>query len=392
MGALPFSTHNLTQVFLALLPDNGTGQNIGRREKLTEIQDILKFGIDINSEIHPGYTPLCKVIECGGSKALVELLLNAGAKIETNKEFAWQDVDGRVIKNQVYALARQRVQKYQDKESLEILELIQNQWMALSTSSQEVLDIKSGASLSRDNDSISKNKLFPKDQNISLAQSVSSEDPSHSTAPLMFIEGMFKKKIYIFDFDNCIVNGNFHNILKNMGVAPGRASPDLVEFLLEKYGIKNKELLLCIFRDILKNKDCICIASNTRYPETLSATLNALGLTQEEQSQIYYEPPVLESIPDLTQGKNLDVLKAMIHFSVIDINSVYLIDYDKTNLQIAKSRLNIPESNLIKVEIGNEAFPSHLQLLQKTLRKSFETLEEEENKFTQASQPLTHCS
>lgn len=361
MSSLPlFANNNLTQIFFALLPDKNSNQNIGKREKLPEIQDLLKFGVDVNAEIRPDYTPLCKVIEHGGSKALVELLIYFGAKVDSQGlGFEWTDVDGTVISNQLYALARQRYLKSQDKESLDIQQLIQKQLI------QKHLSLSTGMGILEETQT---QRLDEGNANISHIGS----------QPINLNEITLKKKLYVFSFDNTLVNGHFHNILKDMGVAHGRASPDLVEFLLEKYGIKNKTVLLEVFQNILKNGDCISIATATRYPETVFAALIALGLTDDEIDQIFYTCPVLDSAPDLTLGKNLDILKAMVHFDVIDINAVFLIDFEATYLNIAKAKLNVPESNLILVEIGQNPSVAYLQRIQNAFvrkQREIETIE-----------------
>jgi hypothetical protein len=354
MGSLsPFANNNLTQIFFALLPDSHSQQNIGKKEKLSEIQDLLKHGVDVNALIHLGYTPLCKVIKEGGSKALVELLLHYGAKVESlNDSFEWTDTDGQVIRNQVYALARQRSIEGRDKESFEIQHLIQKHLI------QKHL---ANSGISTYSDDVFPSEIFkpPRDSAVT---------------PFPLSEVANKKKIYIFDFENTIVNAHFHHILKDMGVAHGRASTDLVEFLLIKHGIKNKENLLTLWRDILQSENCLCIATHSRYPETVFASLVALGLSEEEIGKIFYNPPDLNTDLDLTFGKNLAILQAMVHFEVIDINAVYLIDHERTNLQIAKGKLNMPEANLIWIEEEQSEekggqIPSYLQRVQSTFKK-----------------------
>lgn len=374
-----FANNNLNQIFLALLPNKTNNQNIGKKEKLSEIQDILKFGVDVNTEIHPGFSPLCKVIEEGGSKALVETLLYYGAKVEnSHDDFMWTDTDGTVITNQAYALARQRYLKEKTKESLDIQQLIQKQLI------QKHLSISLSAALSQENEehqltnfgSTERDPEF-RLKNLNglnglsdlsdlsgltcLNQSTNISKVTNVLASTYPEDRSIKKRLYIFSFDEVLVNGHFDNILKEMGVAPGKASNDLVEFLFSKYGIKHKEILIQVFQNIFKNNDYISIASTTRYPETVFAMLVALGLSDDEIDQIYYNRPDLTLEPDLTVGKNLDILKAMIHFDIIDINSVYLIDHDRTNLQIAKSKLNLPDTNLLKVESGQDASQQHLQ-------------------------------
>ncbi len=425
MNSLSFSNNNLTQIFFALLPDMNSGQNIGKREKLAEIQDLLKFGVDVNAELHSGYTVLCKVIEDGGSKSLVELLLNYGARIDVPKNLGveWEDIDGQLINSQVYALAKQRQLRLQDKESLEIQQLIHKHLIQnhmLNThkvenmhtgqtihNAQNVQGIQGiqGIQAAQSTQILmqqiqhaqqlqhpgliqqqefvqqiaSPQKPILQEQSLNKSHPLRADMQVHSqetTSHLAMtyhpaVEDVIKKKIFIFDFDNTMVNGHFHNILKNMGVANGRASQELIEFLLEKYGIRNKEFLVNIFRDILNGGDCISIASSSRYPETIIAALSALGLTEEERSKIFYDPPDLKTPLDLTMGKNVDILKAMIYFEVIDVNAVYLIDHDSTNLQLAKSRLNIPESNLIKIESDPENLIMHLRMIQKLVRRNF---------------------
>lgn len=381
MGSVPFSNNNLSQIFFALLPEKNSGQNIGKREKLSEIQDLLKLGVNVNAELYSGYTPICKVIEEGGSKTLVETLVHHGAIIDINLPLGqeWVDIDGKVIQNKIYALARQRCLRCQDKESQEIQQLI---YQTLIQNSK--ISAHSG-SLPNHSPQTPQNEMV-------LNEAINSSTLQFKNKLNGFnhvVEDFTKKKIFIFDFENTLVNGHFHNILKNMGVANGRASADLVDFLIEKYGFKHKEWMLCLFRDILRNGDCISIASSSRYPETIHAVLDALGLSAEERANIFYDPPDLNSAPDITLGKNLDILKSMIYFEVIDVNAIYLIDCEQTNLQLAKSRLNLPESNLIKVDIekpeekssadkmgidrlgnGMAALPSYIQVLQRLVRKN----------------------
>lgn len=348
----PFTNNNLTQIFFALLPDKHAQQNIGKKEKFSEIQDLLKHGLEVNTPIYPGYTPLCKVIKEGGSKALVELLLQHGARVDSDHpSFEWVDVDGQVIRNPVYALARQRSLEYRDKESFEIQHLIQKHLIQKHLANTGI--------------SAYTEEEFPSE--------IYKPPRESAITPFPLSEVTNKKKIFVFDFENTIVNVHFHNILKDMGVAPGRASQDLLEFLLQKYGIKHQAFLLEVFRDILETENGICIATHSRYPETVFATLSTIGLTNEEIERIFYSPPDLNTELDLTLGKNYAILQAMVHFQVIDINAVYLIDHERTNLQIARGKLNLPESNLIWVEDraeGNEdQFPVYLQRVLSTFKK-----------------------
>lgn len=339
-----FATHNLTQIFFALLPNKNNNQNKGKKEKLQEIQDLLKFNVDVNAEIHPGYTALCRVIEHGGSKSLVELLLHYGARIDiTSEDFSWKDTDGKIISNQVFALARQRALQYQDKESLDIQHLIQKQLIQKHLMTERMM-------------LESESPEFP------------SQWPSNVFAAPVFLNEGLRKKVFIFEFD-VLVNANFHNILNEMGVMPGRASPDLIDFLIQKYGIRHKNLTLEIFKEILQQGNGIHITSISRYPEAIWGTLMSLGLSESELEKIYYDPEKDEFPVDLTKGKNPAILKAMVHFDIIDINAVYLIDQDPINLQIAKAKLNVPAAHLIKVEKESQAI-SHLQQIQASLKKS----------------------
>src|SRR5438128_967617 len=125
-STLPFS-YNITQIFFALLPDHNQIQ-AGKKEQISEIQDLLNLGIDLDIEIYPGYTALCKVIDARGSKQLVELLLRYGAKviIPNTEDFEWRDPEGKIINNKVLALSMQRYLKYKDAESFAIQKLIEN--------------------------------------------------------------------------------------------------------------------------------------------------------------------------------------------------------------------------------------------------------------------------
>lgn len=393
----PIANNNLSQIFFALLPDASSGQNRGKKEKLSEIQDLLRYGVDVNAEIQPGLTPLCKSIKEGGSKILIELLIHYGARVELSPPgFEWKESDGKIIRNQVYALARQRcLGAPEDKESLEILHLIQKQLvqrhLQLSCSglaSEEVNILANmGIAIPESSEAFGGNTSVhaagahaqgphtqgTRDYGVDEYGKELANHTNVASLPMtsLSMHGMsFKKKIFVFGFDNTMVNEDFHKILKSMGVAAGHASADLVEFLLIKYGIKNKEILYKVFKDILENDDGICIASNSRYPETIFAALKVLGFSEEEQQHIFYVSPDLNTVEDLTIGKNLDILRAMLHFGIIDINSVFLIDHERTNLQIAKGKLNIPESNLIKVEVGRNPTPNHLLHIQAILNKN----------------------
>ncbi len=437
MSKLPSITNNnLNQIFFALLPDHHSGQNLGNKEKLSEIQDLLRYGVDVNGEVQPGITPLCKTIKDGGSKILVELLIHYGAELDNSPSgFEWTDTDGQIIRNQVYALAKQRTIRCKDKESEEILQLIQKQLVQKQLPQAETeqaeqagfetdwsaragfennAGVSATASLGRSTKEVANNgsaSLFQNafstafvcnntstngtgyGSNVNTINNVNNlnnaNSVNHGNVASLPLQGiMIKKKIFVFEFDNTLVNEHFHRILKKMGVAPGHASSDLVEFLFLKYGMKNKEILHAIFKDILDNEDCICIASNSRYPETIYAMINNLGLSESEKQQIFYVPPDLNTTEDLTIGKNLDIFRAMLHFHIIDINAVYLIDQDRTNLQIARVKLNIPDSNLIKVDPDPNPAPNHLHYIQNILKKSkvtkFETNSKQATKLMQA--------
>ncbi len=152
------------------------------------------------------------------------------------------------------------------------------------------------------------------------------------------------RTLFCFDFDNTIVDGHFHNALNEMNIAPGSASIEQINALLEKHDILNQSELLKTFKMILKKGHYLAITTWSEYPEVIAPTLKKLGLTETEIAKIHIESGLPASS---NHFKSKHIERAKKHFGVTDNSQVWLIDNDEQNIAQARKegQINIAVRN-----------------------------------------------
>jgi len=166
--------------------------------------------------------------------------------------------------------------------------------------------------------------------------------------------------LFCFDFDNTLVNGQFHNTLNGLGVPWGNATTEQINTLLDipAIGLKNPKELLNVFRSALANGHQIAITSYTNYPEVGPVALKKMGLTDEEIAKI----KIVGFLPkNQSQGKGEHMQQAMEHFGLHDKSDVYLIDDNGKNCVEANNE-GYGESTLVSSAVNPP--PAYLEELQ----------------------------
>ncbi len=149
------------------------------------------------------------------------------------------------------------------------------------------------------------------------------------------------KKLFVFDFDQTIVNAHWHYLLAKLDVEPGYPSKNILEFLMDKMqeesaGIKNRDALRKLFREILSKGHHLSIRSHSLYPGAIRYVLSELGLSPEEIDIAYQDPDLSETPKNESKGKNAEIIEDMLRFGISHPAQVTLIDDLEINLTKAR--------------------------------------------------------
>lgn len=211
---------------------------------------------------------------------------------------------------------------------------------------------------------------------------VSSQNKPHNILP---------KKVILFDFDQTLVNGHFHNALakedeevvarnkaaglKNGGEYSGtfhnlsfEAQKIKIDNLIQKYGIKNQKLLLDIMRVALAEGHQLGIVNFTAYPQGILPSLKALGLNEQELEH-FKKPGHISAWLPLNQqlGKKEHILNCLKKMSENDgieyeVEQVIFLDDLPNNIATAENDPELGGKGLICIQVPSEpnAAPDYL--------------------------------
>lgn len=218
-----------------------------------------------------------------------------------------------------------------------------------------------------------------------------------------------QKNIILFDFDQTIVNGHFHNALTKedediveankaagcyngaeyMGTFHNLSFEEQhvrISNLINKFGIKNHHLLLNIIRTAIKEGHKIGIVNFTSYPQGILPSLQAMGLNEQELSHFKKPGHIVAWLPmNQREGKKQHILEAIKKIEnedgvTYDLKQVIFLDDLYENISAAQNDPELGGKGLVSILVPQEpnAKPEYLMRLIKEAHLPINSVKEQQ--------------